>query len=120
MYVVQNRPQSAFDPFQTAFGYFLHKTAVQIFDVILYDTFGCMGLGRQNDMLFAVIVFDHFHFDIPVFPQLFRVLEIDDRVKPILSHSSVEQTQEESIEKISFSRNACAKVISLAASLSLS
>ena len=72
LYIVKDRPQSAFDPFQAVFGYFLDKAVVQIFDVILYDTFGRMGLGRQNDMLFAVIVFVHFHFDIPVFPQLFQ------------------------------------------------
>ena len=62
MYIVKDRPQDAFDPFQTVFGYFLHKTAVQIFDVIRYDPLGCIGFWRQDDVLFAVIVLVHFHW----------------------------------------------------------
>lgn len=56
----------------------------------------------------------------PLFRSSFNVLEIDDLAKPTLSLSSVEHTQDESIEKISFNKKTCAKVISLAANFSTS
>ncbi len=92
---VNGAAEGTFDPFQTVFGYFLHKTSRLIFDGQSFTTPGGMALGVQKRYCFLRLSFLSISFYISIFRSSFNVLGNEMTGKPILSQQFCGTDKEE-------------------------